>query len=431
MTLPRVPVGRLYGAPRSIVRKAIDVGEPLPGTTGFAGELDGRLVRDVLGRVPLYVERSVVSGADDSVDSGANESLTPGAGESLDSESTEPVTSVARESFDSGPTEPVTSGARDPEDPAWAFSPKDLADPTLVPPGSVGPPGAPKRVWQLPEPDPDHDHTRSLDRLDAAVRSSTAIVDSEGLAVAFSGGLDSALLAALVDAPLYVVGFPDGADVEAAREAADVMGRTDDLRVRELDLERLERAVPTVASAIGRTNAMDVGIGLSLYLVAEAAAADGYDRLLLGQGADELFGGYEKVVRLDHRVAAETVRGAVREQIETLPDQLPRDVLTIRAAGLTPVAPLLHDAVVEPALSLPVDWLATETERKRALRAVATRYLPESVAMREKKAVQYGSLVARELDRLARQAGYKRRMDDHVSRYISSLLEADADHPTH
>jgi asparagine synthase (glutamine-hydrolysing) len=48
--------------------------------------------------------------------------------------------------------------------------------------------------------------------------------------------------------------------------------------------------------------------------------------------------------------------------------------------------------------------------------------LPPSVAGADKKAVQYGSYVSRELDRLARQAGFKRRMDDHVGQYIESLL---------
>jgi asparagine synthase (glutamine-hydrolysing) len=52
--------------------------------------------------------------------------------------------------------------------------------------------------------------------------------------------------------------------------------------------------------------------------------------------------------------------------------------------------------------------------------------LPPEVADADKKAVQYGSLVARELDRLARQAGFKRRMDDHVGQYIRSLVD-DAD----
>ncbi|MCH7662063.1 MAG: hypothetical protein IH933_16300, partial [Euryarchaeota archaeon] len=50
-------------------------------------------------------------------------------------------------------------------------------------------------------------------------------------------------------------------------------------------------------------------------------------------------------------------------------------------------------------------------------------YVPREIAERKKKAAQYGSLIARELDRLARQAGYKRRMDDHVGTYIESILD--------
>jgi asparagine synthase (glutamine-hydrolysing) len=171
---------------------------------------------------------------------------------------------------------------------------------------------------------------------------------------------------------------------------------------------------------------MDVAIAVPLYLVAERAAVDGHDRLALGQGADELFGGYEKLVdpAEDGRTDADTVHDAVRESVLALPDGLERDVLAIRAAGIEPVFPLLDDRVVRTALRLGPDRLVDGDRRKVTLRRAARTWLPESVAERDKKAVQYGSLVARELDRLARQAGYKRRMDDHVGRYVRSLLSS-------
>jgi asparagine synthase (glutamine-hydrolysing) len=349
------------------VRRAIADGDPLPGTGGFAGELDGRLVRDVLGREPLFAE------ADD-------------------------------------PTR-------------WSFDPADLASPRRVPAGTARTADGDERVWTLPTPDP-RDDDAALAAVSEAVETSVREVGSAELAVAFSGGVDSALVAAGVPgAPCYVVGFPGAHDVDAARDAAAAMGR--DLRVVELDHDDLQRAVPEIVRATGRTNAMDVQIALPLYLVAEAVAADGFDRLAVGQGADELFGGYAKVVAPadDHRVDADTVRGAVRETVETLPAQLERDVLAIRAAGVDPVAPLLHDRVVRAALPLPGHLLAVDDERKVALRRAADERLPKAVVDADKKAVQYGSLVARELDRLARRAGYKRRMDDHVGQYVRSLVE--------
>ncbi|MFB6121082.1 MAG: asparagine synthase C-terminal domain-containing protein [Halobacteriaceae archaeon] len=350
----------MRGADPGVVTRALDTDDPLPETRGFAGELpDGRLVRDVLGRVPLYTDGD-----------------------------------------------------------EWSHRPHGLSDPTPLPAGHVRADGQIRRAWSLPDPDP----TGDADAVRDAVGASLADVDDDGLAVAFSGGVDSALVASAVDAPLYVVGFPDSHDVAAAREAAAEMGR--DLTVVELSLSDVERAVPEVARGIDRTNAMDVAIALPLYLVADRVAADGHDRLAVGQGADELFGGYAKVAKApeDPRVEANTVRSARREVVRSLPEQASRDVLALRAAGVTPVAPFLDDRVVETALSLPGDALVSGDTRKVALRAAARDFVPDAVAARDKKAVQYGSLVSRELDRLARQAGFKRRMDDHVSKYVADRL---------
>ncbi|WP_394339014.1 asparagine synthase C-terminal domain-containing protein [Halosimplex salinum] len=355
------------GASVETARRAVETDDPLPGTSGFAGAVDGRVVRDVLGRLPVFTESA-------------------------------------------DPT-------------AWSFDPATLDEPDAVLAGHARSATGDDRLWSLPDPDPATDDRAAVEKVRTAVRSAIDETATDGLAVAFSGGVDSAALAARLDAPLYVVGFPGSHDVEAARTAAAKLGR--ELRVVELAHEDLERAVPEVVAATGRANAMDVNIALPLYLVAERAAADGFDRLAVGQGADELFGGYAKVARApeDERVAADTVRGARREVVETLPDQLERDVLALRGAGVEPVAPLLDDDVVAAALDLPGRLLVTDRgERKWALRLAVREWVPDPVAFREKKAVQYGSLVSRELDRLARQAGYKRRMDDHIGQYVDSLV---------
>ncbi|GGJ11455.1 asparagine synthase [Halobellus salinus] len=374
------PRDRLDGADPETVRHAIETGDALPGTAGFAGGLDGRLVRDVLGRRPLFVDGD-----------------------------------------------------------AWAFDPSELAGPVSVPAGSVraldsGGTHTDDRRWTLPTTDPETDDDRALAAVRAAVLDRTRATDNPGggsVAVAFSGGVDSAVVAAGVpDAPCYVAGFEGCHDVAAAREAAEAMDRH--LRVVELTHDDIRERIPDLAAATGRTNPMDLAIALPLFLVGDRAAADGFDRLALGQGADELFGGYAKVAKApdDPRVDADTVRGARRELLGTIPDQAERDVLALRAAGVEPVTPLLHDDVVAAALSLPGHLLVDGDERKIALRAAARGVVPESVRTADKKAVQYGTYVARELDRLARQAGYKRRMDDHVERYVQSLLgESEPDAP--
>jgi len=347
------------GAGLVTVREAIEWKDPLPGTCGFAGVVDGQPVRDVLGRYPLFADGDAVS--------------------------------------------------RDPT---------DLDDPSPVPAGTVDG----KRIWTLPDPDPYEDVGRATAALVSAIEDVTPAVAGK-TAVAFSGGVDSAVTAALVDGPLYVVGFEGSHDREAARSAATLLDR--ELREIEPTHEDLKRAVPQVARAIGRTNAMDVSIALPLFLVAERAAADGVDVLALGQGVDELFGGYAKVAKApsDPRVEAETVAGARREVLETLPSQAERDVLAVRAGGVEPIAPLLHDRIVTEALRVPGEALVgADGTRKLAFRRAAREFVPADLADRDKKAMQYGSLISRELDRLARQAGFKRRMDDHVTKYVEHLI---------
>jgi asparagine synthase (glutamine-hydrolysing) len=352
----------LAGSDPGTVRRALEAGNALSGADGFAGELDGTLVRDVLGREPLF--------------------------------------------FDGD---------------EWSQDPTDLSNPRPLPPGHVRDGTTATEGLSLPDPAPVSLEA-GVERVRTATTGAIDAVDTDGLAVAFSGGLDSAFVAARLDAPVYTVGLPDSHDIAAARSGATLMGR--DLTVHTITPEDIEAAIPEVVTATGRTNAMDVQIALPLYLLARRLREDGYQRVALGQGADELFGGYAKVARApeDPRVEAETVRGARREMVETLPAQLERDVLTLRAAGVEPVVPLLTDRVVNAALELPGEALVTDRgERKWALRLAARPDVPDRVVFREKKAVQYGSLVARELDRLARTAGFKRRQDDHVTGFIDSV----------
>jgi asparagine synthase (glutamine-hydrolysing) len=367
------------------VRRALETGEALPGTAGFAGEVDGTLVRDVLGRQPLFYEER----------------------------------SRDAESVDAADGRACINATDD-----WAFDPASLSAPIRLPAGYVHDDTELQRVWSLPDPAPATDQQEAVAAVCEAVDRSVRAVDADGLAVAFSGGVDSATVAAGVpEAPCYVVGFEGASDIERARSSADALGR--DVRVVELTHDDIERTVPEVVAAIGRLEAMDVSIALTFFLVAERVVADGFDRLAVGQGVDELFGGYAKIAqpREHSHSDAETTRGARREALLNLPTQLERDVLAIRAAGAEPVAPLLHDRVIRAALPLPGALLATPDQRKIAFRRSTDELLPASIRRAEKNAAQYGSYVARELDRLARQAGFKRRMDDHVRKYVVSLVE--------
>lgn len=416
----------LRGAPAKTVHDAIDGDVALSGTGGFAGYINGMLVRDVLGRQPIFLETAgqftqdvMPDWAFDPLSLEAPAALPAGAvydpsqmvisgtdiiGGSKNTVDTDSDTSSSTN------TDIAEQGSIDGEKSRFRFGYLDI-----------------DQHWSLPDPPVETNDDVVRRRVQKAIITQTQKDDSgTSTAVAFSGGVDSAMVAAgRPESPCYVAGFNGCHDITAAKEAIAAMDSSADLRVVEISHTDIIESIPRLVSTIGRTNPMDLAITIPLFLVAQRVAADGFDQLALGQGADELFGGYAKVQKAptDPRVNATTVRDARRELLETIPKQAERDILAIRASGVEPVTPFLHDDIVEPALTLPESLLVRGDQRKVALRMAADGIVPESVRTASKKAVQYGTYVSRELDRLARQNGFKRRMDNHVQKYVHSLIE--------
>jgi len=136
-----------------------------------------------------------------------------------------------------------------------------------------------------------------LARFEAAFRESVRmhLVSDAPLAVMCSGGLDSGLVTALArelkpDIVAYV------ADVEGVKEpegprAALLCGALGvELRPVRVDIEAFYRLWPAAVYANDRPNYFPQNV--AAMAVAEAVRADGFKALLIGDGADEIFGGY-------------------------------------------------------------------------------------------------------------------------------------------
>ena len=83
--------------------------------------------------------------------------------------------------------------------------------------------------------------------------------------------------------------------------------------------------------------------------------------------------------------------------------------------------PYLDRRVVRAARAIPPEEKVRGGHRKIPLRKVAERHIPAEFAWYEKKAMQYGSGVWKELQRLARKNGYKSSIQD----YIDQLYRVD------
>ena len=235
--------------------------------------------------------------------------------------------------------------------------------------------------------------------LRAAMREESTSADR--LSLAFSGGLDSSVVAALaqeVGRPkALTVGYPSAHDLAHASEAARLLDL--DWRPLLLDDELLRREAASLLEAFPDLDAVTLSYELPLWILLPRAPS----RLIAaGQGADELFGGYARYEGLDPEELQETLE----HDLETLlRETVPREIEMARRHGKELRLPYCHPLVLGPTRALP-PALRMGPRRKELLRRVAAEMgLPSVIVERPKKAAQYGSGVMPALRRFAKTEG--------------------------
>ncbi|HET7479901.1 MAG TPA: asparagine synthase B [Rubrobacteraceae bacterium] len=230
--------------------------------------------------------------------------------------------------------------------------------------------------------------------------------------VFLSGGLDSSLVAAIAarwyekrgeKLKTFAVGLEDSPDLLAARAVAE-----------HLDTEHHEsvytgddalRVLPEVVRTIESFDPSLVRSAVPNYILAEFTAKH-VKVVLTGEGADEIFAGYEYLedFRTEKDLHAELVR-----TIEGLHDlNLQRCDRVTMAHGLEARVPFLELDMISLGLSLPAGWkLAGEGQpEKRLLRQAFDGWLPDDFLWRKKAQFGDGSGAASVL---------KRRMEESVT----------------
>lgn len=212
--------------------------------------------------------------------------------------------------------------------------------------------------------------------------------------VFLSGGLDSSLVAALAarsrpDIVAYSVVLPGSPDEKPAAEVAAHLGlRHKVLRASE---DSIRAVLPAVIGALESFNPTMVRNAVPLYLLSEMAARD-CKVVLGGDGADELFAGYDYLSRLPRRVWPQAMDHGFSNLHRT---ELHRVDRVTMAHGLELRVPFLDRAVAEAALNMPLSLKVRMRDGqlmpKWALRQAAEGLLPPSIQWRRKLPLADGS----------------------------------------
>jgi asparagine synthase (glutamine-hydrolysing) len=239
----------------------------------------------------------------------------------------------------------------------------------------------------------------------------------ENVAVAFSGGLDSSVIAALAktcgtEVHLVSVGLKDQPEITHVKAAAEALKLP--LHLQTYRLNDVKRVLPNVLWLIEEPDVVKASIAISFYWGADVASKLGCKVLLAGQGSDELFGGYQRYLRIYSQSGTAAVRDAMYQDVAlTYETNLQRDNQVCSFHGVELRLPFLDREVVYFSLSLPISLkieCAEYSLRKKVLRRAAQNFsIPPFIANRPKRAIQYETGVDKALRRLAREEGLSLR----------------------
>ena len=232
---------------------------------------------------------------------------------------------------------------------------------------------------------------RTAELLDA---SAARLFKGRDVAVAFSGGIDSGIVAALAvrhasSVRLYTAGTEGSHDIAAAREIAPQIGaELSEIAVRESDIPDILREVMRLT---GSDSPMMLSFELPLFCVLRSCG-EGF--VAGGQGSDEQFGGYSKY--------AGKGAAAMREEMATDMGRLFRETRPAEAR----MAQGFGKEILYPYLDRDlVAFMHAHPTLGEVLSAAARDLGLPFLADRPKKAAQYGSGTMDSVRRICKKRG--------------------------
>lgn len=249
---------------------------------------------------------------------------------------------------------------------------------------------------------------------DALLKSTKKRVSDVGrVAVAFSGGIDSSIIAFLtklcqVDVHLVCVAVGKQKETAFAEHAAKTLDMP--FHYVNYTIDDIKQNLRKVLWLIEESNPVNASIAIPIFWVAEQSAKLGIHVLLAGQGGDELFGGYHRYLEDYAKRGSTGLQKRLFQDVVSCPEvNFQRDNKICAFHKVELRLPFADWDVIKLALSIPANleiFSPQDMLRKRALRHTARKLgIPKFIVEKPKRAIQYTTGVTPAMQKLAKREG--------------------------
>ncbi|NHI93990.1 MAG: hypothetical protein EAX96_15990 [Candidatus Lokiarchaeota archaeon] len=256
-------------------------------------------------------------------------------------------------------------------------------------------------------------------------------------ALFLSGGIDSSILAyklndLRIDFKALIIANEKEPDYRNAIEIADKL----DIEINEikLTLDKFENIIPEVIKILSDTEEKQVNIAAPFLLGAKYLQKKGFEIAILGQGADELFCGYQRYVDFLQVNPDQFKEFHLNDIKESVLQNFTRDNAIFSNYGIKICLPYFTENIIKLALSIPVKFLVNNEVKspikKFFLREYAKKLgIPKIIHEKKKIAIQFGSGSYKLLRKIALKNGFTKEISEkfgyrrHVQLYLDYLAQ--------
>ena len=242
-----------------------------------------------------------------------------------------------------------------------------------------------------------------LTEIQRAIKN-TVLENSIG--VAFSGGVDSTLIAKLLsdagyDIHLLTVGFHDSHDINFAKEVNGILNFKHD--ILEIDPDSFQEISKKIHEIIKTDNLSWNENSIAFYYVSKLANSLGISTVVTANGIDELFCGYN-AYREAIGIGVDEVMNVMNQKLDNEKKMMIAVNNVTSLFDVRILQPLLDENFISYAKTIPISEKIideNDLQRKHAIRKLAASCgVPEISAYKQKKALQYGSKIHKQLLKL-------------------------------